>query len=47
MSYHISESPYSIWLDKKEIMLAQIQACENPLSITEDKNEFAVLTRDF
>ena len=46
ISYYISESPYNICLDKKEIMLAQIQACENLLGNTMDENDFAVITKE-
>lgn len=43
ISYHISESPYSICLDKKEIVLAQIQACENLLVNTKDEDDYEAI----
>ena len=46
ISYYISESPYSICLDKKENMLAQIQAYEILLGNTMDENDFAIITKE-
>ncbi len=46
ISYHVFESPYAICLDKKEIVLAQIQACEHLLDRTKDEDDFEAITKE-
>ncbi len=43
VSYHFVESSHSLCLEKGELMLAQIQACERLLKYTKDNNEISVL----
>ncbi len=46
ISYHVIESPYAICLDKKEIVMAQIQACEHLLDRTKDEDDFEAITKE-
>jgi len=43
VSYHFIESSHSLCLDKGELMLSQIQACERLLKYTKDNSEILVL----
>ena len=46
VTYHFNESPHSLCLDKGEIMLAQIQACERLLKYTSDNKELSIIKRE-
>ncbi|TVP41555.1 hypothetical protein [Candidatus Nitrosocosmicus arcticus] len=43
VSYHFIESSHSLCLDKGELMLSQIQACERLLKYSKDNSEILVL----
>ena len=43
VSYHFIESSHSLCLEKGELMLAQIQACERLLKYAKDEEEIEVL----
>ncbi len=43
VSYHFIESSHSLCLDKGELMLSQIQACERLLKYSKDDDETVVL----
>ena len=43
VSYHFIESSHNLCLDKGELMLSQIQACERLLKYTKDNSEILVL----
>ena len=43
VSYHFLESSHSLCLEKGELMLAQIQACERLLKYAKDQEEINVL----
>ena len=43
VSYHFIESCHSLCLEKCELMLAQIQACERLLKYAKDEEEIDVL----
>ena len=40
ISYQFIESAHSLCFDKREIILAQIQACERLFKYTKDKTDF-------
>jgi len=46
VSYYINESPHSLCLDKEDIMLAQIHACERLLNLTEDQMDLAAVEEE-
>ena len=46
VSYHFIESAHSLCLEKGELMLAQIQACERSLKYTKDEEEIDVLKEE-
>jgi len=46
VSYHFNESPHSLCLDKEDIMLAQIHACERLLNLTEDQIDLAAVEEE-
>ena len=46
VSYHFIESSHSLCLEKGELMLAQIQACERLLKYTKDEEEIDVLKEE-
>jgi hypothetical protein len=46
VSYHFIESSHSLCLEKGELMLAQIQACERLLKYTKDDEEIDVLNEE-
>ncbi len=46
ISYHFIESSHSLCLDKGELMLAQIQACERLLKYAKDEEEIDVLKEE-
>lgn len=46
VSYHFIESSHSLCLEKGELMLAQIQACERLLKYTRDEDEINVLKEE-
>ena len=43
VSYHFIESSHSLCLDKGELILSQIQACERLLKYSKDDDETGVL----
>jgi hypothetical protein len=43
ISYRFLDSAHSLFLNKGELMLGQIQACERLLKYTKDNNEILVL----
>lgn len=43
VSYHFIESSHSLCLDKGELILSQIQACERLLKYSKDDDETVVL----
>ena len=43
VSYHFIESSHSLGLEKGELILAQIQACERLLKFTKDEREIHIL----
>ena len=46
VSYHFLESTHSLCLEKGELMLAQIQACERLLKYAKDEEEIKVLKEE-
>ncbi len=46
VSYHFTESSHSLCLDKREIILAQIQACEKLIKYTIDKSELIAIEKE-
>ena len=46
VSYHFIESSHSICLEKGELMLAQIQACERLLKYAKDEEEIDLLKEE-
>jgi len=46
VSYHFIESSHSLCLDKSELLLAQIQACERLLKYAKDEGEIDMLTEE-
>ena len=46
VSYHFIESSHNLCLEKGELMLAQIQACERLLKYTKDEEEINVLNEE-
>ncbi|HYF99230.1 MAG TPA: hypothetical protein VD815_03995 [Candidatus Saccharimonadales bacterium] len=46
ISYHFLESSHSLCLEKGELMLAQIQACERLLKYAKDEEEIDVLKEE-
>ena len=46
VSYHFLESSHSLCLEKGELMLAQIQACERLLKYAKDQEEIHVLNEE-
>ncbi len=46
ISYSFIESPHNLCLDKREILLAQIQACERLLKYTVDENELIAIGKE-
>jgi hypothetical protein len=46
VSYHFIESSHSLCLEKGELLLAQIQACERLLKYAKDEEEIDVLKEE-
>lgn len=46
VSYHFIESSHSVCLEKGELLLAQIQACERLLKYAKDNEEIDVLKHE-
>ena len=46
VSYHFVEPSHSLCLDKRELVLAQIQACERLLKYSKDKIELATIEKE-
>jgi hypothetical protein len=46
VSYHFIESSHSLCLEKSELMLAQIQACERLLKYTKEEEEINILKEE-
>lgn len=46
VSYHFIESAHSLCLEKGELMLAQIQACERLLKYAKDEEEIKLLKEE-
>ena len=46
ISYHFIESSHSLCLDKHELVLAQIQACERLLKYSRDELELMTIKRE-
>ncbi|CAN5870494.1 hypothetical protein BH23THE1_BH23THE1_27710 [soil metagenome] len=46
VSYHFIESSHSLCLEKGELMLAQIQACERLLKYAKDEEEINLLKEE-
>ena len=46
VSYHFIESTHNLCLEKGELMLAQIQACERLLKYAKDEEEVDVLKEE-
>jgi hypothetical protein len=46
VSYHFIESSHSLCLEKGELMLAQIQACERLLKYAKDDEEINILKEE-
>ena len=46
VSYHFIESAHNLCLEKGELMLAQIQACERLLKYAKDEEEIKVLKEE-
>jgi hypothetical protein len=46
VSYHFIESNHSICIDKKEIIMTQIQACERLLKHTKDYDDFILVKKE-
>ena len=46
VSYHFIESSHSLGLEKGELILAQIQACETLLKYTKDEKEIHILRNE-
>lgn len=46
VSYHFIESSHSLCLEKGELMLAQIQACERLLKYAKEEEEINVLNEE-
>ena len=46
VSYHFIESSHSLCLEKGELMLAQIQACERLLKYANEKEEINILKEE-
>ena len=46
ISYHFIESSHSLCLDKRELVLAQIQACERLLKYSRDELELTTIKEE-
>lgn len=46
ISYHFIESTHSLCLDKKEIIVAQIQACERLLKYVKDEMDIITIKKE-
>jgi hypothetical protein len=46
ISYHFIESSHSLCLDKGELVLAQIQACERLLKYAKDGSELSAIEKE-
>jgi hypothetical protein len=46
VSYHFIESNHGLCINKKEIIMAQIQACERLLKHTEDYDDFLLVKKE-
>jgi hypothetical protein len=46
ISYRFIESAHSLCLDKRELVLAQIQACERLLKYTQDGLELSIIKKE-
>jgi hypothetical protein len=46
ITYYFGESPHTLCLDKMEIILAQIQACERLLKYTKDNADASTVNRE-
>jgi len=46
VSYHFIESAHSLCLEKGELVLAQIEACERLLKYTKDDEEMSLLKEE-
>jgi len=43
IAYSLFESPHSLCIDKREILLAQLQACERLLKHANDTTELSII----
>jgi len=46
ISYHFIEPAHSLCLDKRELVLAQIQACERLLNYSRDELELTTIKKE-
>jgi hypothetical protein len=46
VSYHFIESTHSLCVDKKEIIVAQIQACERLLKYVKDEMDIIAIKKE-
>ncbi len=46
ITYSFIESSHSLCIDKREIILAQIQACERLLKYVKDKTDLAAIEKE-
>jgi hypothetical protein len=46
ISYHFIESAHSLCIDKKEIIVAQIQACERLLKYVKDEMDLIAIKKE-
>jgi hypothetical protein len=46
ITYYFMESAHSLCLDKGEIILALIQACERLLKYTKDKSDISIIKKE-
>ena len=46
VSYHLFESSHSLCLDKMQIILEQVQACERLLKYTKDEADLTIIKNE-
>ncbi len=46
VSYYFNESPHSLCLNREDIMIAQIQACERLFNLTKDQTELVAIEKE-
>jgi hypothetical protein len=46
IAYSLSDSYHSLCLDKKDIMLSQIEACERLLKLTNDERDQSAIIKE-